>query len=103
MLFKPSVRPQPMGNLFLLAHYLVTQLDEDWSISHVAKRFIGTVMGPSDPPELEPIPTVPPAPPGAERTGAGKGPQTPPPLPGFKKAARTPPLSTTAAIIACPG
>jgi hypothetical protein len=90
-----------LGNVSSLA-YLGTQLGEERSISHVAKRFIGTGMGPSDPPEFEPMPPAPTAAPGAEGIGAGGGPPIPPPLPGFRKAARTPPLSTAAAIIASP-
>ncbi|CAB1344778.1 unnamed protein product, partial [Coregonus sp. 'balchen'] len=60
-------------------------------------------MGPSDPPEFEPMPPAPTTAPGAVGIGAGGGPPIPPPLPGFRKAARTPPLSTAAAIIASPG
>ncbi len=75
--------------------YLGTQLGDERSISHVANKFIGTgMMG------LKPAAPEPPAPamadpPGAAATaGTGAG----APIPGFMKAARTPPLSTAVAI-----
>ncbi len=78
--------------------YLGTQLGDERSISHVANKFIGTgMMGPK-PAAPEPEPPAPAMvdPPGtAADAGAGAG----APTPGFMKAARTPPLSTAAAII----
>lgn len=70
--------------------YLGTQLGDDRSISQVAKRFMGTGMLP------EPSTTAPANAPVGRVVGA-----SPPPAPlfGFRKAARTPPLSTAAAII----
>ena len=70
--------------------YLGTQLGDDRSISQVAKRFMGTGMLP------EPRTTAPANAPVGRVVGA-----SPPPAPlfGFRKAARTPPLSTAAAII----
>lgn len=79
----------------LVVMYLGTQLGDERSISHVANRFIGTGMTGTEPPEPEPELTAPATadPPGA--AGAAAGAQTP----GFMKAARTPPLSTAAAIV----
>ena len=79
------------------ALYLGTQLGEERSISQVAKRFMGTGIGPEP---AEPRTSAPaPAPAG---TAVGAGPPTPP-LPGFRKAARSPPLSRAAAIITSTG
>lgn len=81
--------------------YLGTQLGEDRSISHVAKRFMGTGRGPEEPEAAAPDPVMTP---GAANPTPGARPPTPtPPVPGFMKAARTPPLSMAAAIIASPG
>lgn len=73
--------------------YLGTQLGDERSISHVANRFIGTGMTGAEPPEPELTAPATADPPGA--AGAAAGAQTP----GFMKAARTPPLSTAAAIV----
>lgn len=51
-------------------------------------------MGTGMLPEPEPMTTAPVSAPVGRVVGEG-----PPPLPGFRKAARTPPLSTAAAII----
>lgn len=77
--------------------YLGTQLGDERSISHVANKFMGTGMMGPEPAAPEPEPTAPAMadPPGATAAGAGAG----APTPGFMKAARTPPLSTAAAII----
>lgn len=79
--------------------YLGTQLGDERSISHVANKFMGTGMMGAEPaaPEPEPEPRAPAMadPPGAAGAGAGAG----APTPGLMKAARTPPLSTAAAII----
>lgn len=82
------------GSLKHKRYYLGTQLGDDRSISQVAKRFMGTGILLAEP---EPTTT---APASAPPTGGivGAGPPLPPML-GFRKAARTPPLSTAAAII----
>ncbi len=75
--------------------YLGTQLGDERSISHVANKFIGTgMMGPKPAAPEPPAPAMADPPGAAATAGTGAG----APIPGFMKAARTPPLSTAVAI-----